>query len=540
MSTKLEPEQREQLLTTWQIAPELAPSVMRADEAWLPRLIGTIGLTLVLVGGFFLIMNLRLSGGKELRLGTWAIGYGWSIFLLAAGMGGLLFHATSDGDLQVRRMYLGLGVLWLAMAAVVSVVPAHEQLGFFFVPYGVLGFLLGLVFLLAPIRHETEARWRDIVFYTLTGLGALMGLAGLIGSNISVEFLLPSGLVLLGLGLFLWWAGVGLEGVASDRGYWTALALGGLGLAAFVVGLVRSVVPPLLASWGWMEPTPSFLMPTGMLLMIFGVLYMAVSAGLWSDQRLVVLTRRELAAFFYSPVAYIVWIGFTVIAWQLFSNFIYEFLWQAEGVRGVGSPIPREEPIIAYYIIAWFPIICVIFVVPVLTMRLLSEEQRTGTMEVMLTAPLGEVAVVLSKFLAVFIFYMLIWAPWGIFLISLRAEGGQPFDYRPLLSFFIALATTGAGFLSMGLFFSSLTRNQVAAAILTFVGMLLLTFCFFSQQHLPMDDVRRTVLNHVSYIDLWINSLRGKLAPRDLVYHLSAAVFWLFLTVKVLESRKWR
>lgn len=540
MTTEIEPEQREQLPTGWQIAPELAPSTMRAEEAWWPRLIGMIGFTLVLVGGFFLIMNLRLSGGKELRLGNLPIGFGITILILVLGMGGLLFHAASDGDLQVRRMYLGFGILWLTLGVVVSLIPAKEQFGFHFLPFGVIGLTCGLLFLLAPVRHETEARWRDIVFYTLTGFGAVMALAGLIGSNISVNFLLPSGLVLLGLGLFFWWAGVGLEGVVNNRGYLMALAMGGLGLVAFVIGLGRSVIPPLLSSWGWIEPRPSFLMPSGVLLMTFGVFYVALSAGLWSEQRLVVLTRRELAAFFYSPIAYIVWIGFTVIAWQLFINFVYETLWQAEGIRGAGSPVPQMEPIIANYIIAWFPIICVIFVVPVLTMRLLSEEQRTGTIEVMLTAPLAEVSVVVSKFLAAFIFYMLIWVPWGLFLVSLRVEGGQPFDYRPLLSFFIALAFTGAGFVSMGLFFSSLTKNQVAAAILTFVGMLLLTFCFFYKRNLPLDDTRRIILTHISYIDLWINSLEGKLAPRDLFYHLSAAVFWLFLTVKVLESRKWR
>ena len=540
MSTQLEPEQREEAPAGWQVAPEVAPSTMRADEAWLPRLVGMIGFTLVLVGGFFLIMNLRLAGGKELRLGPMTIGFGWSIFFLVVGMGGLLYHAASDGDLQVRRMYLGLGLLWLAMGVVVSLIPTKEQFGANFLPFGVIGFTAGLVFLLAPVRHETEARWRDIAFYTLTGLGIVMALAGLIGSNIAVSFLLPYGLLLFLLGLFFWWAGVGLEGVATERGYRLALAMGGLGLVAFVVGLGRSAVPPLLASWGWVEAAPSFVMPSGVLLMTFGILYMALSAGLCSEQRLVVLTRRELAAFFFSPLAYIVLFGFTVIAWQLFASFVYEALWRPEGLRGVGSPVQQIEPIISSYILNWFPIICVIFVVPVLTMRLLSEEQRTGTMEVMLTAPLGEGTVVLAKFLAAFIFFMLVWLPWGIFLVSLRVEGGQPFDYRPLLSFFVALAFTGAGFVSMGLFFSSLSRNQVAAAILTFIGMLFLTWFFFNKRTLPPDDYRRIILTHMSYIDLWFGAMEGRLVPRDLFYHLSAAVFWLFLTVKVLESRKWR
>jgi ABC-2 type transport system permease protein len=178
-------------------------------------------------------------------------------------------------------------------------------------------------------------------------------------------------------------------------------------------------------------------------------------------------------------------------------------------------------------------------------MRLLSEEQRTGTLEVLLTAPVDEGPIVLSKFLAAFIFFMMIWLPWGLFLVALRVEGGQPFEYHPLLTFFIALACSGAGFLSMGLFFSSLTRNQIAAAILTFMGMVVLTGFFFGKEILRnraggSDSVWVSVLQHMSWIDLWWTSMEGMLAPRMLIFHVSAALFWLFLGVKVLESRKWR
>jgi gliding motility-associated transport system permease protein len=288
---------------------------------------------------------------------------------------------------------------------------------------------------------------------------------------------------------------------------------------------------------GWLSADSGFTwMPAGMLLTGWGLLYLAVSAALCSDNNVIVMTRRELVKFFYSPIAYIVLVGFTFIGWVLFWLFVSTALWRDPP----GTPIPQPEPVVFGYIISWFPIICVIFVVPVLTMGLLSEEHRTGTLEVLLTAPVNEPAVVVSKFLAAFAFYMALWLPWGLFLVALRAEGGQPFDYYPLLGFFIALAFSGAGFLSMGLFFSSLTRNQIIASILTFAGMLALLLLFFFKQRLTPDSVWHNVFTHVSFIDLWINSLEGKLGPRDLLFHLSAAAFWLFLTVKVLESRKWR
>jgi len=191
------------------------------------------------------------------------------------------------------------------------------------------------------------------------------------------------------------------------------------------------------------------------------------------------------------------------------------------------------------------PVICATFVVPILTMRLLSEEKRTGTLEVLLTAPVSETTVVLSKFFASLVFFLIAWAPWALCLVALRVMGGEEFDTRPVLSFFVALAFTGAGFLSMGLFFSSLTRNQIAAAVLTFMGMLGWLGVFLINRAVPevlpngAVNPWKAVLTHFSYVDLWFSAALGTLAPRYLFFHLSLTIFWLFLTVKVIEARKW-
>jgi ABC-type Na+ efflux pump permease subunit len=174
-------------------------------------------------------------------------------------------------------------------------------------------------------------------------------------------------------------------------------------------------------------------------------------------------------------------------------------------------------------------------------MRLLSEEQRVGTLEVLLTAPVNEWTVVLSKFFAALIFYLLAWLPWGVFLVALRVFSGEAFDYRPLLSFAITFTCTGAGFVAAGLFCSSMTRNQIIAAVFTFVIMLAHTgthlIRYFAR--IPETSGWMEVLTYVSYLDLWLLSLQGLMAPRFLVFHLSLAVFFLFLSVKVLEARKW-
>jgi ABC-type transport system involved in multi-copper enzyme maturation permease subunit len=509
-----------ELLHDWRPPAELAPSEVKADEAWLIRGVGFAGLLFLVAGAATM---LALLAGKNPILGS-TLGFVCLLF----GTALVLFHAASDHDPQIRRMYVGCGYVALFVGIGCSFAYYKDSLGELFLPWGVLSFFVGLLFLLSAGRLESDPAWKDVISWTLVVFGAAMALVGLGFGNKTLEFLLPRGLVASLLGLCFLWGVVALRGGDDSLGFRSGLALGVLGGVCFLVALVRSFLDPR-----------GFLMPSGLVLGAVSLLYLGISLGICSDNRLVVLTRRELASFFYSPIAYIVFFGMTFIAWQLFGAFVFQVLWRPGFGFAMGTPNPVTEPIVANYIIEWFPIICVIFLVPVLTMRLLAEEHRTGTLEVLLTAPLDEATIVISKFIAAWLFYLLLWAPWGLFLTALRYEGGTPFDYRPMLGFYVALAVTGAGFLGMGIFFSSLTKNQIAAAVLTFVGMLGLTYVYFAKRNLLSEGFLSVALTHISYIDLWINAIQGKIHVRDLFYHATAAVFWLFLTVKVLESRKW-
>jgi ABC-type transport system involved in multi-copper enzyme maturation permease subunit len=512
---------------------ETAPSVMAPDEPRVARWVGTVGLTLVALGVISLYMQLVLHKATLINP---VIAY----FCVAAGLGCLLFHAISDNDLQVRRTYGMVGYFLLAAALLISVLPIRGPAGALFLPWGLLGLALGLLFVLAFVRNEDDVKWHDITVWILGGGGAVLAVVGLLGGSISTEFLLQAGLWLALLGLVYLAFFIGFTGTGTDLGYYSGLLVGLVGAVCFAVALGRSILPPLFFKWGWISPPTPYFIPGGLVLMLAGTLYVGLAVGLCSDNRVVAMTRRELAAYFYSPVAYIVLFGFTVIAFLSYWSFLSNLL-----PREAGMPWPSmPEPIILYYFFGIFPVIAVSVIVPLLTMRLLSEEKRTGTMEVLLTAPLEEASVVLSKFIAVFLFFLFLWLPWGLFLLALRLEGGQPFDYRPLLSFGVALACTGAGFLSMGLFFSSLTRNQIASGVLTFAGMLLLILPWFLSRWLTAPVLEGetnwpALLQHVSYLDLWITTLQGKLPPLDLLIQASAAVFWLFVTIKVVEARRW-
>jgi ABC-type transport system involved in multi-copper enzyme maturation permease subunit len=546
MSSKAITEKREPMLSPprWHVAREVAPSVMEADQPIIPRVIGAIGLLFVTVGAVPLAARL---GASKPFLGTLAeILPGWvAILMVVLGLGGLLYHAASDGDFQVRRAYMAKGFAWLILGLALSFWPVAGSEGVAvwgarFVPFGVVCLMLGLLFLLAFVRNETELSVRDMATYVIGGLGGAMALGGFLFGTLYNDFLVPKGIVLILLGLAFVWAFVGMRGSADNLGYLAALGMGGVGLLALLVAFIRSVIVPLFVAWGWMEPREGYAIPFGLLLMAGGLMYAAVAVGIVSDNTLVVLTRRELAAIFFSPIAYTVLIGFQLIGWGLFVSWVLQTLTVVDpGRREILAP-EVSEPIVKSYFWNWFPVICAMFVVPVVTMRALSEEKRTGTLEMLLTAPLNETAVVVSKFIAIFLFFMVLWAPLGLYLIALRAEADRAFDYLPVLAYYIALAASGAGFVAMGIFFSSLTKNQIAAAIMSFVGMMVLTLLFWVVQIFKLGPSLDAAIRHMSYVELWRVAIEGKLTTWDLMFHISAAIFWLFLTVKILDSRRWR
>jgi hypothetical protein len=511
----------------WQPPRERAPSVLREDEPRVARTAGLIGLMLLVVGAVALLMNAYGRAGL--------VGPGLGSFFAVLGLGLMLFHAAADKDLQVRRTYGAFGFVLLGLSGVLAAIPFKDQpVGSLFLPWGILCQGVGLLYLLAFAHNETETIWNERATRLLGAVGALLALVGFIGGSISERFLLPPGVLLTLVGLGYLWAFVGLRGTADDVGHRAGLAMGALGVLVFLVALGRSVLPPLFHGWGWLKEAPApYLIPSGLLLMGLGALYAILSAGLVTDNRVIVMARRELAAFFYSPIAYLVLFGFTLVSWIQYLSFLNRIL-DASAMNS-----PPVEPIVGNYIIHWWPVISMMFVVPALTMSLLSEERRSGSLEVLLTAPLDEVSVVLAKFLSVMVFFLVVCLPWGLFLVALRIQGGQEFDYRPLLSFFVALTVTGASFLSMGLFFSSLTRIQFVSGVMSFVVMFAWTLIYFFQQDLPPESGLHTILSTISYIDFWIEAVRGTLSPRYLVLYLSATIFWLFLTVKVLEARKW-
>jgi ABC-type transport system involved in multi-copper enzyme maturation permease subunit len=508
---------------------ETAPSRLAHDRMTSTRLLGFMGAILAVCGGT-VIVTTAVYGPR------WIPGpAGTLLFLL--GLLGLLNHALRDGDSQVRRMYISIGLAWLFAALLATVIPGGKgettMAGYYFLSWGVPFLVLSLLFLAAPARHEPEGIWYHLSHTSVLAVGVILGLVGLgFGILRHQDFLLQYGLVLTALSLIYLTTFIGMTDANEGPGYGTALGLGIVGFLVGLYGLLRGAGPWLLYQFGATTVRPdSYLVPFGVVLIGVGLLFLLVALGVLSDLSVVVIARRELSTFFYSPIAYLVLFAVTMVAVVQFGQFMSSF-----NMRGdVGFMV---EPIVASYLIHWIPVVTILVIVPALTMRLFSEERRTGTLEMLLTAPIGEWSIVLGKFFAALIMFLVVCLPWVLFLLAFRVETGKEFDYRPLMAFGIAVMVTGAGFVSMGMFFSAVTRNQIIAAVLTFGGMSLLLMAYLFARSVGNPDLQ-AVLDHLSFVSLWIESVSGRLYLRDVLLHLSMTAFWLYLTVQVLEARKW-
>ncbi len=236
---------------------------------------------------------------------------------------------------------------------------------------------------------------------------------------------------------------------------------------------------------------------------------------------IVTMARRELGAYFLSPIAY------AVAAVFLFSTGL---------AFGLGTFRNGAESSLRPLFEFWVVMILV-FVLPMLTMRLLSEEFRAGTIETLMTLPISEVEVVLGKFFGAFVFYLVLLATLLLYPILMSIYG--PLDVQLLICNYLGLLLLGALYIAAGLFFSACTNHQIIAVLLSFALLALMTFAAegLAQQ---VEGWPRAVLQHLSVRMHFANFVRGMLEVNHLVFFLTTCGAFLFLTVKRLEMRRWQ
>ncbi len=239
--------------------------------------------------------------------------------------------------------------------------------------------------------------------------------------------------------------------------------------------------------------------------------------------------RKELLSYFYAPLAWVVMSLFLVV--QGYSFFLL--------IKLVSHPQGPHGAVMRLFfggtILFW---LSVIFVASVITMRLVAEERRSGTIESLMTAPVTETAVVVGKYLAAVAFYALLWTPTLLYVAVIWVLSGR-IEPGPVLAGYAGTLLVGATFIAVGMVGSALVKHQIIAAVLTFtllVGLLML-----GPLELFVDSPGlRAIIDHVNLFDQMEDFGRGIVDTRHLVFHLSVITFCLCCCVKALEGRKWR
>lgn len=249
------------------------------------------------------------------------------------------------------------------------------------------------------------------------------------------------------------------------------------------------------------------------------------------------LLGKELGSFFISPIAYVVMFVFLIISGFLFTRILTFFVIQS--IQWMRQPGLADRLNLNDFVLnPFFHNVAVffIFLVPVVTMRLLSDEKKLGTGELLFTTPITTTEIVIGKYLSALtvLAVMLL----GSFMYPLvLLIFGNP-DAGPIFSTYLGMFLMGASAVGIGLFASSLTENQVIAALITWGILILLWIIHFGAQ--AVGPTFGSVLEHLSFLVQWGTLNKGVIELKTVIYFLSIIFLTLFLTQRVLDSQSWR
>ena len=248
------------------------------------------------------------------------------------------------------------------------------------------------------------------------------------------------------------------------------------------------------------------------------------------------IATKEFRSYFASPIAYILIGLFSLLFGWFFYVFLMAFVQQSEQMMQFGGGGGANVNQMMIRGLFQNTAVIILFVMPMITMRTYSEEKRSGTIELLLTSPVTDVEIILGKFLGALALYgaMLIVT---MLYIAILFRIGNP-EWRPIIAGYLGLLLMGGCFLSVGLFISSLTKNQIVAGFLTFATFLM--FWIINWMGESSGPTTRDVLNYLSITEHFDDFSRGIIDTKHLVYYLSFITFGLFLTAKSVDSERWR
>jgi ABC-2 type transport system permease protein len=254
-------------------------------------------------------------------------------------------------------------------------------------------------------------------------------------------------------------------------------------------------------------------------------------------QNILAIWQREMRSYFVSPIAYVVLTIFLVLSGLFFyGNLIAAVQYtmsQAQAGQGIQPfDVPRHVTQSLFGTIS----VILLFLAPMLTMGLFSEEKKRGTIELLLTTPVGNFQALIGKYLASLNFLLILFLSSGITISALFIYSNP--DWKPILTGYLGLFLLGAALLSLGLFISTLTENQIVAVVTTFGASLVLWLInVFSDS---ATGATKNVINYLSVISHLDDFIKGVIDTSHVIYYVTFAFVALFLAYRSLESMRWK
>lgn len=254
-------------------------------------------------------------------------------------------------------------------------------------------------------------------------------------------------------------------------------------------------------------------------------------------RNILAIAQKELKSYFSGPIAYIA-IGIWALLYGYFFIAILQYFVRQSMQMGQFGMSPQAVNVNQQLIrpLLQNVTIMILFTLPMVTMRTYSEEKRSGTIELLLTSPLTDFQIVMGKFLGAMALY-------GVMLLVTLIHVGLLFVYgnpewKPIVTAYLGVLLLGGCFISLGLFISSLTKNQIVAGMLTFAVFLLFwIITWIGSFSGPTVDKLTQYLSIIDHLD---DFTKGVIDTSHLIYYLSFITFGLFLTIKSVDTERWR
>jgi ABC-2 type transport system permease protein len=250
------------------------------------------------------------------------------------------------------------------------------------------------------------------------------------------------------------------------------------------------------------------------------------------------ILKKEMRSYFNSPIAYVVIAAFLIIAgWFFYTSMAFFSMISFQAMQ---NPYLRSQlnitemvvrPLFGGNLTIWLVIL-----LPAVSMRLLAEEKKSGTMELLLTYPVSNFEAIMGKYLSSLVIFIAMLILTGLYPL-LMFWVSEP-EWGPLVSAYVGLMLIGASFLALGLFASSLTENQIVAYVVGIAACLF--FLLIGWASAFTDGFLKKFLTYISITQHLDSFRKGVLDTADLTYYLIFIVFFLFCALWVLESRRWR